>query len=97
LRTFPIAVILLAQAFLYFFDVAVVWRSFRRVFKRGYLLSRRFFVVARLVQQRLATSAQHMPEIAFTSPAHDMTLEWLEAAHHRPRKDGSSRIDGVTA
>ncbi|MDR1382712.1 MAG: hypothetical protein LBJ67_02520 [Planctomycetaceae bacterium] len=53
--------------------------------------------MARLVQQRLATSAQHMPEIAFTSPAHDMTLEWLEAAHHRPRKDGSSRIDGVTA
>jgi retron-type reverse transcriptase len=48
------------------------------------------------VQQRIASLAQRSPEFAFTSLAHHMTLEWLEEAYHRTRKDGAAGIDDVT-
>lgn len=48
------------------------------------------------IQQRIATAAQRTPKIAFTSLAHYIDLEWLVAAFHRTRKDGSAGIDGVT-
>ena len=48
------------------------------------------------VQQRIASLAQRSPEFAFTSLAHYMTLEWLEEAYHRTRKDGAAGIDDIT-
>jgi len=48
------------------------------------------------VQQRIASLAQSSPELAFTSLAHYMTLEWLEEAYRRTRKDGIAGIDDVT-
>ena len=47
-------------------------------------------------QQRIASLAQRTPEFAFTSLAHHMTLEWLEEAFRRTRKDGAAGIDDVT-
>ena len=48
------------------------------------------------VQQRLAEVAQRSPEIAFTSLAHHIDLQWLEEAYHRTRKDGAAGVDDVT-
>jgi group II intron reverse transcriptase/maturase len=48
------------------------------------------------VQQRIAEVAQRSPEIAFTSLAHHIDLQWLEEAYHRTRKDGAAGIDDVT-
>jgi group II intron reverse transcriptase/maturase len=48
------------------------------------------------VQQRIAEVAQRSPEIAFTSLAHYIDLQWLEEAYHRTRKDGVAGVDDVT-
>jgi len=48
------------------------------------------------VQQRIAELAQRLPELAFTSLAHYIDLDWLVEAYHRTRKDGSTGIDDVT-
>ncbi len=48
------------------------------------------------IQQRIASVAQRSPEIAFTSLAHYIDLEWLTEAYHRTRKDGCVGIDDVT-
>jgi len=48
------------------------------------------------VQQRIAEVAQRSPEIAFTSLAHYIDLQWLEEAYHRTRKDGAAGVDDVT-
>ena len=48
------------------------------------------------VQQRIAEVAQRSPEIAFTSLAHCIDLQWLEEAYHRTRKDGAAGVDDVT-
>ena len=34
------------------------------------------------VQQRIAELAQRLPELAFTSLAHHIDLQWLEEAYH---------------
>jgi len=47
-------------------------------------------------QQRIAELAQRSPEMGFFSLAHNIDLNWLEAAYDRTRKDGSAGIDGVT-
>ena len=47
-------------------------------------------------QQRIASLAQRSPKVAFTSLAHHMTLEWLEEAYRRTRKDGAAGVDDVT-
>jgi len=47
------------------------------------------------VQQRIAELAQRLPELAFTSLAHYIDLQWLEEAYHRTRKDGAAGIDDV--
>jgi len=47
------------------------------------------------VQQRIASVAQRSPEIAFTSLAHYIDLEWLTEAYHRTRKDGCAGIDDI--
>jgi len=47
-------------------------------------------------QQRIAELAQRLPELAFTSLAYHIDLQWLEEAYHRTRKDGAAGVDDVT-
>ena len=48
-------------------------------------------------QQRIATLAKQSSEMAFTSLAYLMDIEWLKEAYRRTRKDGAVGVDGVTA
>jgi group II intron reverse transcriptase/maturase len=48
------------------------------------------------VQQRIAELAQRLPELAFTSLAHHIDLQWLKEAYHRTRKDGAAGVDDIT-
>ena len=48
-------------------------------------------------QERIATLAKQSPEMAFTSLAYLMDIDWLKEAYGRTRKDGAAGIDGVTA
>ena len=48
-------------------------------------------------QQRIAELAKRSPELAFTSLAHLIDIEWLHEAYRRTRKDGAVGIDGQTA
>jgi group II intron reverse transcriptase/maturase len=47
-------------------------------------------------QQRIATLAREAPNMAFTTLAHHMDLEWLMEAYRRTRKDGAVGVDGQT-
>ena len=48
-------------------------------------------------RRRIATLAQRVPKISFTSLAYHIDLEWLREAYRRTRKDGACGIDGQTA
>src|SRR6267142_6461584 len=48
-------------------------------------------------QERIATLAKQSPEMAFTSLAYLLDIEWLNEAYQRTRKDGAVGVDGVTA
>ena len=48
-------------------------------------------------QRRIAYLARQSPEMAFTSLAYLMDLDWLLEAYRRTRKDGAVGVDGVTA
>jgi RNA-directed DNA polymerase len=48
-------------------------------------------------QERIATLAKQSPQMAFTSLAYLLDLEWLKEAYQRTRKDGAVVMDGVTA
>ena len=48
-------------------------------------------------QERIATLAKQSPEMAFTSLAYLMDIDWLKEAYRRTRKDGAVGVDGVTA
>jgi RNA-directed DNA polymerase len=48
-------------------------------------------------QERIATLAKQSPQMAFTSLAYLLDLEWLKEAYQRTRKDGAVGVDGVTA
>jgi len=48
-------------------------------------------------QGRIAALARQSPQMAFTSLAYLMDLDWLEEAYRRTRKDGAVGVDGVTA
>ncbi len=48
-------------------------------------------------QERIATLAKQPPEMAFTSLAYLMDIDWLKEAYRRTRKDGAVGVDGVTA
>ncbi len=47
-------------------------------------------------QQRIAELAKRSPQMAFTSLAYLMDIDWLEAAFYRTRKDGAPGVDGQT-
>jgi RNA-directed DNA polymerase len=48
-------------------------------------------------QERIAELAKRSPQMAFTSLAYLMDLEWLKEAYRRTRKDGAVGVDGMTA
>jgi group II intron reverse transcriptase/maturase len=47
-------------------------------------------------QQRIAELARRSPQMAFTSLAYLMDIDWLKAAFYRTRKDGAPGVDGQT-
>ena len=47
--------------------------------------------------QRIAKLAKQAPQMAFTSLAHHIDIEWLTEAYRRTRKDGAVGVDGQTA
>jgi group II intron reverse transcriptase/maturase len=47
-------------------------------------------------QQRIAELARIHREVAFTSLAHNMDIDWLMEAFRRTRKDGAVGVDGKT-
>ena len=48
-------------------------------------------------QQRIAELAKQSPQMAFTSLAHQIDIDWLHEAYQRTRKDGAVGVDGQTA
>ncbi len=48
-------------------------------------------------QGRIAQLASNAPEMAFTTLAHHIDLDWLIEAYRRTRKDGAVGVDGQTA
>src|SRR5947209_5950510 len=48
-------------------------------------------------QQRIAELARNCPDLAFTTLAHHIDIEWMFAAHARTRRDGAVGVDGQTA
>jgi RNA-directed DNA polymerase len=48
-------------------------------------------------QERIAELARQSPQMAFTSLAYLVDLDWLIEAYRRTRKDGAAGVDGVTA
>src|SRR5580704_13623670 len=48
-------------------------------------------------QERIAALAKQSPQMAFTSLAYLMDIDWLREAYRRTRKDGAVGVDGMTA
>ena len=48
-------------------------------------------------QRRIGTLAKQSPEMAFTSLAYLMNLDWLFEAYRQTRKNRAAGVDGVTA
>ncbi len=48
-------------------------------------------------QKRIAELARQSPEMAFTSLAYFMDIDWLFEAYRKTRKSGAVGVDGVTA
>jgi RNA-directed DNA polymerase len=48
-------------------------------------------------QERIATLAKQSPQMAFTSLAYLMDMDWLKEAYQRTRKDGAVGVDGMSA
>lgn len=47
--------------------------------------------------QRIAQLAKQAPQMAMTTLAHHIDLEWLKEAYRRTRKDGAPGVDGQSA
>ena len=48
-------------------------------------------------QQRIAELARNGPEMAFTTLAHHIDINWMHMAYAETRKDGAVGVDGQTA
>ena len=48
-------------------------------------------------QKRIAELAKQSPQMAFTSLAYLVDIDWLKEAYRRTRKDGAVGVDGETA
>ena len=46
---------------------------------------------------RIATLAREAPDMALTTLAHHIDIDWLREAYARTRKDGATGVDGQTA
>jgi RNA-directed DNA polymerase len=44
--------------------------------------------------ERIAKFARQMPDVAFTTLAHHIDLDWLKEAYRRTRRDGAAGIRG---
>jgi group II intron reverse transcriptase/maturase len=47
--------------------------------------------------ERIAKLAREAPDMAFTTLAHHIDIDWLREAYRRTRKDGAAGIDGQSA
>lgn len=47
--------------------------------------------------ERIAKLAKEAPQMAFTTLAHHIDVDWLREAYRRTRKDGATGVDGQTA
>jgi RNA-directed DNA polymerase len=47
--------------------------------------------------ERIAKLARDMPQVALTTLAHHIDLDWLREAYRRTRKDGATGVDRQTA
>jgi len=47
--------------------------------------------------ERIAKLARQAPEMAFTTLAQHIDIDWLKEAYRRTRKDGAVGVDGQTA
>jgi group II intron reverse transcriptase/maturase len=47
--------------------------------------------------QQIAKLAKEAPEMAFTTLAHYIDIDWLKEAYRRTRKDGATGVDGQSA
>lgn len=47
--------------------------------------------------ERIAKLAKEAPQMAFTSLAHHIDVDWLREAYRRTRKDGAAGVDGSSA
>lgn len=47
--------------------------------------------------ERIAKLAKQAPDMAFTTLAHHIDIDWLREAYRRTRKDGAAGVDGQTA
>src|SRR5262249_10953349 len=54
-------------------------------------------IIVSTKQERIATLARQSPQMAFTSLAYLMDMDWMREAYRRTRKDGAAGVDGVTA
>src|SRR5262245_53219524 len=48
-------------------------------------------------RRRIAELARRSPQMAFTTLAHHIDIDWLKEAYRRTRKDGAVGVDGQTA
>ncbi len=48
-------------------------------------------------QQRIAELARNGPDMAFTTLAHHIDINWMHMAYAQTRKDGAVGVDGQTA
>ena len=48
-------------------------------------------------QQRIATLARNSPQVALTTLAHHIDIDWMYEAYRRTRKDGAVGVDEQTA
>ena len=47
--------------------------------------------------ERIAKLAREMPQVALTTLAHHIDIDWLREAYRRTRKDGATGVDRQTA
>src|ERR1700730_12896530 len=47
--------------------------------------------------ERIAKLAREMPQVALTTLAHHIDIDWLREAYRRTRKEGATGVDGQTA
>jgi RNA-directed DNA polymerase len=55
------------------------------------------FITVSTKLERIAKLAREMPQVALTTLAQHIDIDWLLEAHRRTRKDGATGVDRQTA